>query len=161
MQQPRLLNKIFLKFILVKYKAVYCDGLIFVYFRFIITDTLFLFLSSNWLSFIKRCSRTNTKGDGHSRAADCISQKVAGTKVLPYLFFLFPNLLIFGFFPFMPSFTKFGFSLNHIASINFSSREYPRLDNLAAFQKLTQATNNKPWVSLSSGMGKDSFYNCL
>jgi len=80
---------------------------------------------------------------------------------LPYLFFLFPNLLIFGFFPFMPSFTKFGFSLNHIASINFSSREYSRLDNLVAFQKLNQATNNKPWVSLASGMGKDSFNNCL
>ena len=31
----------------------------------------------------------------------------------------------------------------------------------SAFQKLSQATNNKPWVMLSSGMGKNSFYNCL
>tara|TARA_Y100000031_G_scaffold76129_1_gene83795 strand:+ start:264 stop:524 length:261 start_codon:yes stop_codon:yes gene_type:complete len=86
---------------------------------------------------------------------------VAGTKVLPYLFFLFPNLLIFGLFTFMLLFMNFGFPLTDGASINFSSREYSRLDNLVAFQKLSQATNNKPWVMPSSGMGKDSFYNCL
>ena len=39
-----------------------------------------------------------------------LSQKVAGTKALPYLF-LFPNLLIFGLFTFMPLFMNFGFSL--------------------------------------------------
>ncbi len=30
-----------------------------------------------------------------------------------------------------------------------------------AFKDLSNATNNKPWVVLSSGMGKDSFYKCL
>ena len=30
-----------------------------------------------------------------------------------------------------------------------------------AFKKLASATNNKPWVVLSSGMDKDSFYKCL
>ena len=30
-----------------------------------------------------------------------------------------------------------------------------------AFRKLSEATNDKPWVVLSSGMGKDSFYKCL
>ena len=30
-----------------------------------------------------------------------------------------------------------------------------------AFKKLANATNNKPWVVLSSGMDKDSFYKCL
>ena len=38
-------------------------------------------------------------------------------------------------------FMNFGFPLTDGASINFSSREYSRLDNLAAFQKLSQATN--------------------
>ena len=30
-----------------------------------------------------------------------------------------------------------------------------------AFKELASATNNKPWVVLSSGMDKDSFYKCL
>ena len=30
-----------------------------------------------------------------------------------------------------------------------------------AFKELSEATNDKPWVVLSSGMGKDSFYKCL
>jgi len=30
-----------------------------------------------------------------------------------------------------------------------------------AFKNLANATNNKPWVVLSSGMGKTSFYKCL
>ena len=30
-----------------------------------------------------------------------------------------------------------------------------------AFRKLSLATNNIPWVMLSSGMSKNSFYNCL
>ena len=30
-----------------------------------------------------------------------------------------------------------------------------------AFKELSEATNNKPWVVLSSGMNKESFYNCL
>jgi tagatose 1,6-diphosphate aldolase len=30
-----------------------------------------------------------------------------------------------------------------------------------AFSDLAEATNNKPWVVLSSGMDKDSFYKCL
>ena len=66
-----------------------------------------------------------------------LSQKVAGTKVLPYLF-LFPNLLIFGLFTFMPLFMNFGFSLTDGASINFSSREFSGLDNLARIALQTQ-----------------------
>ena len=31
----------------------------------------------------------------------------------------------------------------------------------AAFRELSEATNHRPWVVLSSGMGKDSFYKCL
>ena len=31
----------------------------------------------------------------------------------------------------------------------------------AAFRELSKATNDKPWVVLSSGMGKESFYKCL
>ena len=31
----------------------------------------------------------------------------------------------------------------------------------SAFRELSEATNDKPWVVLSSGMGKDSFYRCL
>lgn len=34
-------------------------------------------------------------------------------------------------------------------------------DTKAAFKDLSLATNNIPWVVLSSGMGKDSFYKCL
>tara|TARA_B100001173_G_scaffold212344_1_gene183267 strand:+ start:1346 stop:2368 length:1023 start_codon:yes stop_codon:yes gene_type:complete len=30
-----------------------------------------------------------------------------------------------------------------------------------AFRELSEATNDKPWVVLSSGMGKESFYKCL
>ena len=30
-----------------------------------------------------------------------------------------------------------------------------------AFKDLAAATNNKPWVVLSSGMDKKSFYKCL
>lgn len=33
--------------------------------------------------------------------------------------------------------------------------------NLNIFKKLNIATNNKPWVMLSSGMNKKSFYDCL
>ena len=66
-----------------------------------------------------------------------LSQKVAGTKALPYLF-LFPNLLIFGLFTFMPLFMNFGFSLTDGASINFSSRDYSGLDNLARLVSETQ-----------------------
>ena len=32
---------------------------------------------------------------------------------------------------------------------------------LEAFKKLSEATNNVPWVMLSSGMSKKSFFNCL
>ena len=32
---------------------------------------------------------------------------------------------------------------------------------IKAFKDLAKATKKKPWVMLSSGMGKKSFYNCL
>jgi len=35
------------------------------------------------------------------------------------------------------------------------------IETEAAFNELAKATSNKPWVVLSSGMGKKSFYKCL
>jgi len=35
------------------------------------------------------------------------------------------------------------------------------METEAAFSNLAEATNDKPWVVLSSGMGKESFYKCL
>ena len=59
-----------------------------------------------------------------------LAQRLSGTKSLPYLF-LFPNILIFGLFTFLPLFMNFGFSVTDGESINFSSRDYSGSDNLA------------------------------
>jgi len=59
-----------------------------------------------------------------------LAQRLSGTKSLPYLF-LFPNILIFGLFTFLPLFMNFGFSVTDGESINFSSRDYSGSDNLS------------------------------
>ena len=66
-----------------------------------------------------------------------LSQRISGTKSLPYLF-LFPNILIFGLFTFLPLFMNFGFSVTDGESINFSSRDYSGSDNLARIVLETQ-----------------------
>ena len=58
------------------------------------------------------------------------TQKLFGTKSLTYLF-LFPNILIFGLFTFLPLFMNFGFSVTDGTSINFESRNFSGLDNMA------------------------------
>ena len=65
------------------------------------------------------------------------TQRFSGTKSLPYLF-LFPNILIFGLFTFLPLFMNFGFSVTDGESINFSSRDYSGSDNLARIVLETQ-----------------------
>ena len=65
------------------------------------------------------------------------AQRFSGTKSLPYLF-LFPNILIFGLFTFLPLFMNFGFSVTDGESINFSSRDYSGSDNLARIVLETQ-----------------------
>ena len=59
-----------------------------------------------------------------------LAQRLSGTKSLPYLF-LFPNILIFGLFTFLPLFMNFGFSVTDGESINFSSRDFSGSDNLS------------------------------
>jgi len=54
------------------------------------------------------------------------TQKLFGTKSLPYLF-LFPNILIFGLFTFLPLFMNFGFSVTDGTSINFENRAFQGL----------------------------------
>ena len=46
-----------------------------------------------------------------------LAQRLSGTKSLPYLF-LFPNILIFGLFTFLPLFMNFGFSVKVSESEN-------------------------------------------
>jgi alpha-1,4-digalacturonate transport system permease protein len=65
------------------------------------------------------------------------TQKVFGTKSLPYLF-LFPNILIFGLFTFLPLFMNFGFSVTDGTSINFENRDFSGLDNLARITQEVQ-----------------------
>jgi len=65
------------------------------------------------------------------------TQKLFGTKSLPYLF-LFPNILIFGLFTFLPLFMNFGFSVTDGTSINFVSRDFSGLDNLARITQEVQ-----------------------
>ena len=65
------------------------------------------------------------------------TQKLFGTKSLPYLF-LFPNILIFGLFTFLPLFMNFGFSVTDGTSINFESRDFSGLDNLARITQEVQ-----------------------
>ena len=65
------------------------------------------------------------------------TQKLFGTKSLPYLF-LFPNILIFGLFTFLPLFMNFGFSVTDGTSINFENRAFSGLDNLARITKEVQ-----------------------
>ena len=66
-----------------------------------------------------------------------LAQRLSGTKSLPYLF-LFPNILIFGLFTFLPLFMNFGFSVTDGESINFSSRDYSGSDNLSRIILETQ-----------------------
>ena len=66
-----------------------------------------------------------------------LAHRLSGTKSLPYLF-LFPNILIFGLFTFLPLFMNFGFSVTDGESINFSSRDYSGSDNLARIVLETQ-----------------------
>ena len=66
-----------------------------------------------------------------------LAQRLSGTKSLPYLF-LFPNILIFGLFTFLPLFMNFGFSVTDGESINFSSRDYSGSDNLSRIISETQ-----------------------
>ena len=73
------------------------------------------------------------------------TQKLFGTKSLPYLF-LFPNILIFGLFTFLPLFMNFGFSVTDGTSINFENRAFSGLDNLArtvSYTHLTLPTNRE------------------
>ena len=82
------------------------------------------------------------------------TQKLFGTKSLPYLF-LFPNILIFGLFTFLPLFMNFGFSVTDGTSINFESRDFSGLDNLA---RITQE------VQIDTGginVENDKFQACL
>ena len=65
------------------------------------------------------------------------TQKLFGTKSLPYLF-LFPNILIFGLFTFLPLFMNFGFSVTDGTSINFENRAFSGLDNLARITQEVQ-----------------------
>ncbi len=66
-----------------------------------------------------------------------LTQRLTGTRSLPYLF-LFPNILIFGLFTFLPLFMNFGFSVTDGESINFVSRDYSGSDNLARLVLETQ-----------------------
>ena len=47
-----------------------------------------------------------------------------------------------------------------VDSKNLESDKFSN-STLEAFKKLSKATNNIPWVMLSSGMSKKSFFNCL
>ena len=58
-----------------------------------------------------------------------ITQKLSGTKYIPYLFLL-PNMVIFGLFTFAPLGVNFGFSATDGMSIMFSNREFSGLDNV-------------------------------
>ena len=66
-----------------------------------------------------------------------LAQKMTGTKSLPYIF-LFPNILIFGLFSFLPLFMNFGYAVTDGESINFSIREFSGTDNLARIFSETQ-----------------------
>ena len=61
-----------------------------------------------------------------------ITQKLSGTKYIPYLFLL-PNMVIFGLFTFAPLGVNFGFSATDGMSIMFSNREFSGLDNVTGF----------------------------
>ena len=58
-----------------------------------------------------------------------ITQRLSGTKYIPYLFLL-PNMVIFGLFTFAPLGVNFGFSATDGMSIMFSNREFSGLDNV-------------------------------
>ncbi len=58
-----------------------------------------------------------------------ITQKLSGTKYIPYLFLL-PNMIIFGLFTFAPLGVNFGFSASDGMSIMFSNREFSGFDNV-------------------------------
>ncbi|MDA9930960.1 sugar ABC transporter permease [Alphaproteobacteria bacterium] len=66
-----------------------------------------------------------------------LTQKISGTKYLPYLFLL-PNVLIFGLFTFMPLGMNFGFSATDGLSILFQNREFSGLDNFSRIFSNTQ-----------------------
>ena len=59
-----------------------------------------------------------------------LTQRLAGTTGLPYLFIL-PNLLVFGLFTFAPMFINIGFSVTEGQSILFEQRDWAGSDNLA------------------------------
>lgn len=58
-----------------------------------------------------------------------LTQRLAGTTGLPYLF-LVPNLLVFGLFTFAPMFINVGFSVTEGQSILFEQRDWAGSDNL-------------------------------
>jgi len=66
-----------------------------------------------------------------------LTQRLAGTTGLPYLFLL-PNMLVFGMFTFAPMFMNIGFSVTDGQSINFDQRMYSGSDNLQRLLSETQ-----------------------
>jgi len=83
------------------------------------------------------------KGSFGARLTACLgwplelTQRVAGSSGLPYLFLL-PNFLVFGLFTFAPLFINVGFSVTEGQSILFSERPYAGTDNL---QRLLSEVN--------------------
>ncbi|WP_425040093.1 carbohydrate ABC transporter permease [Primorskyibacter sp. S187A] len=66
-----------------------------------------------------------------------LTQRLAGTTGLPYLF-LVPNLLVFGLFTFSPMFINVGFSVTEGQSILFEQRDWAGGENLT---RLLSETN--------------------